>query len=106
MSNHTSKLRSGNYTVKYNIFDESGYSLLSREEEVKINKKEKASVHFSGVYIDNVRKWTAETPNLYTLIISLINNEGETVEAVSSNIGFRKIEIIDEVFHINGVGYY
>ncbi|WP_297091177.1 glycoside hydrolase family 2 TIM barrel-domain containing protein [uncultured Draconibacterium sp.] len=103
LSNHTAKLKSGNYTVKYDIFDEGGYSLSSREEEVKINRKENASVHFSDGVIQNVSKWTAETPNLYTLVISLIDENGNTVEAVSSKIGFRKMEIINEVFHINGV---
>lgn len=103
LSNHTSNLKSGNYTVKYNIFDEGGYSLSSREEEVKINKKENATVHFSGGKIPNVNKWTAETPNLYSLVISLIDDNGNTVETVRSNIGFRKIEIIDAVFLVNGV---
>ncbi|WP_372653383.1 glycoside hydrolase family 2 TIM barrel-domain containing protein, partial [Draconibacterium sp.] len=103
LSNHTSKLRSGDYTIKYSIYDESGSALLSREQEVKIHRKESASLHFSEEQIKDVKKWTAETPNLYTLVISLIDENGTTVEAVNSNIGFRKIEIIDAVFHINGV---
>jgi beta-galactosidase len=103
LSNHTSKLKSGNYTVKYSIYDESGSSLLSRQQEVKINKKENAAVHFADEQITDVKKWTAETPNLYSLVISLIDKNGNTVEAVSSKLGFRKVEIIDAVFHINGV---
>ncbi len=102
LANHTSKLKSGNYSVKYNIYDEGNFSLSSQEAEVKINKKESATVNLSGT-IKDVKKWTAETPDLYTLVISLLNSDGETVETVSSKIGFRKIEIINEVFHINGV---
>ncbi len=102
LSNHVSKLKSGNFTVKYDIFDEGGYSVASEEKEAKVNKKEEISINFSTT-IANPKKWTAETPNLYTLVISLKNSEGKTVEAVSAKIGFRKIEIINEVFHINGV---
>ncbi|BDD11710.1 beta-galactosidase (plasmid) [Fulvitalea axinellae] len=43
--------------------------------------------------IFNPKKWSAETPNLYTLVVSVIDNEGKTHEAKSSRIGFRKIEV-------------
>lgn len=47
-------------------------------------------------------KWTAETPNLYTLVVSLHDNSGETVEAVSCKVGFREIEIRDGQLLVNG----
>ena len=60
------------------------------------------TVNFSSV-IDNPKKWTAETPNLYSLIIILRDSQKNLKEVVTCKTGFRKIEIIDSVFHINGV---
>lgn len=47
-------------------------------------------------------KWTAETPNLYTLVISLKNEKDETIETIGCKIGFRSIEIKDGQVLING----
>ncbi len=41
----------------------------------------------------NIKKWSAETPNLYQLIISNTNLKGEVTEVVSKKIGFRIVEI-------------
>jgi beta-galactosidase len=52
--------------------------------------------------IKNPAKWTAETPNLYTLVLTLNDESGNVLEADSCQIGFRKIEIRDGKFLING----
>ena len=52
--------------------------------------------------VKNPAKWTAETPNLYTLVLTLNDENGNVVEADSCRVGFRKIEIRDGVFLING----
>jgi beta-galactosidase len=48
-------------------------------------------------------KWSAEYPNLYTLVFELINAEGKTTETVTGRIGFKKTEIRKQVFYLNGV---
>jgi len=48
--------------------------------------------------VANPQKWTAETPNLYTVVLT--NSEGEIL---STKFGFRKIEIKGRVFMVNGV---
>lgn len=47
-------------------------------------------------------KWTAETPNLYMLVLTLNDENGKVVEADSCQVGFRKIEIRDGRFLVNG----
>ena len=42
--------------------------------------------------ISNPAKWTAETPNLYTLTATL-KNGNNTVEVLPIKVGFRKIEL-------------
>ncbi|GET25966.1 glycoside hydrolase family 2 TIM barrel-domain containing protein [Prolixibacter sp. NT017] len=53
--------------------------------------------------VPNVLKWTAETPNLYTVILELKNSKGKVLEAARSTTGFRNIEIKDGVLLVNGV---
>jgi beta-galactosidase len=48
-------------------------------------------------------KWTAETPNLFRLVLSLINADGSVVQTVSTNVGFREVEITDGQLLVNGV---
>jgi len=52
--------------------------------------------------IKNPAKWTAETPNLYTLVLTLCDENGRVIEADSCRVGFRKIEIRDGRFLGNG----
>lgn len=52
--------------------------------------------------VSNPLKWTAETPNLYTLVISLKNDKNETIETIGCKVGFRSIEIKDGQVLING----
>lgn len=52
--------------------------------------------------IQNPLKWTAETPNLYTLSLVLRKN-GDFVKQYKTKVGFRKLEIKNRVFTVNGV---
>ena len=47
-------------------------------------------------------KWTAETPDLYDLTMTLRDASGNVVDRMSKRMGFKKTEIIDGVFYLNG----
>lgn len=102
LKNQVNGLRSGNYSVAFQLFDANKNMVASDEQQANINQKENLQLTFSKE-IDNPAKWTAETPNLYTLVIQLKNGNGETKEVVSNKIGFRKIELINTLFCVNGV---
>ena len=53
--------------------------------------------------IKNPKKWTAETPNLYTVILVLKDDKGNVIETARSTTGFRTIEIKDGMLLVNGV---
>ena len=55
-----------------------------------------------AVTLPTVRPWSAETPNLYELVISLIDPEGEIVESVQQRIGFRRVEVGARELRVNG----
>ena len=52
--------------------------------------------------VGNPKKWTAETPNLYTLLLTLKSAEGQTLEVIPCRIGFREVEIRDGQLLVNG----
>lgn len=52
--------------------------------------------------VANPAKWTAETPTLYTAVLSLANGQN-TPELLSHRVGFRKIEVKGRLFCLNGV---
>ncbi|KQX48727.1 glycoside hydrolase family 2 TIM barrel-domain containing protein [Paenibacillus sp. Root444D2] len=48
-------------------------------------------------------KWSAEEPSLYTLVLTLLNSQGEAVDYESCRVGFRRIEMTkDGVITLNG----
>lgn len=63
------------------------------------------SVRFDA-HIGNINKWSAEKPDLYTLVLNLRGDKGEIIESLSSDIGFRTVEIKDSNLYINGKYIY
>ncbi|MFA9560461.1 glycoside hydrolase family 2 TIM barrel-domain containing protein [Evansella sp. AB-rgal1] len=52
--------------------------------------------------IENPKKWSAEQPNLYTLVLTLRDSQDKIIETQSCKIGFRTFEIKDGLMKING----
>lgn len=57
---------------------------------------------YTNKNLDNVKQWSAEVPNLYNLIIKVLDLNGNEVEVVTQKVGFRTFEMIDKIMHING----
>ncbi len=49
------------------------------------------------------RKWSAETPYLYTVLLKQLGSDGAVNEVLSHRVGFRKVEIKDSRLWVNGV---
>jgi beta-galactosidase len=54
------------------------------------------------VNVENPKKWSAEYPNLYTLVLSLQDGSGNILESRSTKIGFRSVKFDDGELFING----
>jgi beta-galactosidase len=48
------------------------------------------------------KKWTAESPYLYTLVVSVVDEGGQVVEAIPQKVGFREVEMKDGQLKVNG----
>ena len=60
-----------------------------------------ALVHLTAG-VPDVNPWSAESPSLYTLVLTLADSRGRVLESVSSRIGFRTSEVKGTQFLING----
>ena len=52
--------------------------------------------------LQDLELWSAEAPNLYTVVVSLKDAAGKETEAFSTKYGFRHIEQVGKFVHING----
>ncbi|MCP2597894.1 DUF4981 domain-containing protein, partial [Candidatus Aminicenantes bacterium AC-335-L06] len=87
------------------LFNEKGKKVAEFSEEIYLKEKEEKTLYFEK-FIKEPKKWTSETPNLYSLILQLRNNKGEILEVLSHKIGFRKVEIKNGQLLLNGVPIY
>lgn len=99
LKNYTDNLQ--NNSVEISLLDKSGKKIFSRNQKSGIPANGTADITVSG-NVSNPLKWTAETPNLYTMLITLKDGNGRIVESTSHKIGFRKIEITDGQLFVNG----
>jgi len=80
--------------------NDQGSQVLSFSSSLNVEKG-KQPVSFSDSLV-NVKTWSAETPLLYELIITLKSAEGNIIEVLKQDVGFRTIEIKDGVLLVNG----
>lgn len=92
-------------TVEVSILDISGKKVFAKSQKAVIAANAVSELKLNGS-VPSPLKWTAETPNLYTLVITLKDNKNNIVESTSSKIGFRKVEIKDGQVFINGKKIY
>lgn len=53
--------------------------------------------------VPNVKPWSAETPYLYTMLVSVTDREGKTLEAFRHRVGFRTVEMRNGQLLVNNV---
>lgn len=80
---------------------QSADPLFTQSKEIKF-REEKSLTAFFAAKIAEPRKWTAETPELYTLLIELKDKNNQLLEAISCKTGFRTSEIKNGLFLLNG----
>lgn len=91
---HVALNLNGSGTVELNLTDPAGKSVATAQ----VNGNGQKSVVMD---VSNPEKWTAETPNLYTLTATL-KNGSNTLEVIPVKVGFRKIELKGGQILVNG----
>ena len=88
------------YTVMYKVLDKQG-KIVADGEKKRPFSEGLSTMNFKTV-LPNVAAWTAETPNLYTLQITIKDGNGKISESIASRIGFRTVEIKGKQLLVNG----
>src|SRR5690606_11599597 len=100
------------WTVRAQLHDAAGNAItheaLSADVTTLLNRERKAAIMndrtpqrgpakfaWMTTTIADPPKWTEETPHLHTLVLTLHDAAGATVEAVACRVGFREVEIRD-----------
>ncbi len=97
-----------NQKVLARIYDEN-QNLVVKQGMLKTFKNESTTVPFVFEKLlskHKIKKWTAETPHLYNLVITSTNSSGNIVEVISKKIGFRMVEIKDGQLLVNDKAIY
>ncbi len=93
-----------NYQLKLELFDSDLKPVFETEliQNISIGPKKSKKFQFEQA-VSNPKKWTAETPNLYRCLITLLDNNNKTIETTAFNPGFRKVEIKNSQLCVNGI---
>ncbi|MBD3646899.1 MAG: hypothetical protein HUJ31_05475, partial [Pseudomonadales bacterium] len=77
--------------LEHNITKDDYFPVIGQATLVQVEKR-----------VGRVKAWSAETPNLYTLVVSLLDPDDRVIESTSARIGFRDIWIENRELLING----
>jgi len=91
------------FRIKIKLYEEgSNKEIFSLETDTHtINSLDELEFSISKQVL-SPKKWTAETPNLYNLLLILIDGEDNELEYLWETIGFRQVEIRNSQILING----
>jgi beta-galactosidase len=93
----------GNYQLEARLLD--GNREVSVIKQMVVVDSASTQVTLRGE-LDQPMLWSAETPNLYTLQLSLKDEHHTTIEATAIRVGFRKVEITGGQLLVNGKAIY
>ncbi len=95
------------HAVRIQLFDAQGELVASHKEAStnNVDIDEKGGWHNKVIHaleVANPHKWSAESPYLYRVIVSLVDENQELIECEGYSIGFRTVEITDGLLKVNG----
>ena len=93
------------YSIEVDIWNKNQESILKsplKKKKVSLRSEANKEIHFTK-NISKPKKWSADSPYLYTLVFKLINENGEISETFTKKLGFREVEIKDKQIMVNGV---
>jgi len=91
--------------LTFQLFD-GNKKIFAEQKEIKIDHGVTVKIDINRI-IDDVRKWSAEAANLYTLNIHLIDPKNKSNnQHIGKNIGFRNIQIKNSQLLVNGQAIY
>ena len=88
--------------IEVELFDAAGQTVLgTKADDDAVDGDDTENFDYT-LNVKNPAKWNAETPNLYTLVVSLKDDAGKLIESTACRVGFRRVEIVAGELLING----
>ncbi|MCS7337519.1 MAG: DUF4981 domain-containing protein [Verrucomicrobiae bacterium] len=94
--------RSASVTVEARLLDPKGKLVTVSQIVTNLAPRANATDVVITRPVENPLKWTAETPNLYKLLLTLSDTAGNVLEVIPVNVGFREVEIKNGDLLVNG----
>ena len=91
-----------NRLVEIELLDDEGRCVFAGTETVNASFRVQGYESYIEGIISHVKPWSAEAPNLYTLVVSMLDQDGEPLDVRSVRVGFRNVCIEDQQLLING----
>ncbi len=91
-------------SVRLDLYDPDGRKMVSQTRRFD-SVTDTLTLSFGGK-VRNVKKWSAETPDLYDCTLTLTDKDGKTVGVTSCKTGFRRVEIRGGNLLVNGRKVY
>jgi beta-galactosidase len=103
---NVSAARAAGLRVRLTVTDDEGHRVAaSASNRLTVEPAAEAQAALE-LTVASPRRWTAETPNLYSLTIALVDRAGKVIEVAGSRVGFRSVEIRGGQLLVNGVPVY
>jgi len=99
LSNYNKTGKTGQ--VEALLLDANGKEIFSQSVKINAPAEGKKEVSFSK-NVSSPNQWSSETPYLYSLVLTLKDENGKFIETVSTKIGFRKVELKNGQLLVNG----
>jgi len=96
----THNLNTKDAKIFFELIDDQGNTIIKETKDIALSMKKEDTVRFNTLVAD-VKPWSAEKPNLYT-VLTTIQYEGRYTEYIARKVGFRTIEIRGNQYLING----
>ncbi|MCP6379349.1 beta-galactosidase subunit alpha, partial [Klebsiella pneumoniae] len=85
-------------TLEYTLYDGEKALYSGNVGQLQVNQQ--LNTGFT-IDVSAPQQWSAESPYLYHLVLTLKNAAGEVLEIIPQRVGFRDIKVRDGLFYIN-----
>ena len=99
---NTTEVEKTCFKLEYELIDGDDIIVIGGMDGITI-KKNDCTTYNIDIEVLSPKKWSAESPYLYTMLLYLKDDNNNLIEIIPQRIGFRKVELKDGNFLVNGI---
>ena len=88
-------------SLEFSLYDDQSVQVFRQTQEARIKSGKELELAVSAA-VEAPKKWSSETPNLYSAVITLKDEAGNIIESTSTRTGFRTVELKNGQLMVNG----